>query len=95
MTPLVTWLLYPSARQILLPNAGLVVARLRLLGVQLLSLDDGVLAATGPCAWFSEENRQRLRERTCCLCRWLRRRTTARPRHCLAAESGAEGKGEP
>ena len=68
-----TWLEYPHPEQIALRNAAIAVARLCDAGVSVLALEGGVIAATGPAEWFTEENRLGLRRRAVALASYLER----------------------
>ena len=68
-----TWIAYPHPEHISLKNAAIAVSRLHDAGVSVLALEGGVIAATGPAEWFTEENRLGLRRRAVALASYLER----------------------
>ena len=72
MSTAATWLAYPDPQQLPLRSAAAALARLHEAGVSLLVLDGGVIAATGPGAWFTPDNRLALRQRAAALAAHLK-----------------------
>lgn len=56
-----TWLFYPDTKHLPQKKPAEIVENLQIVGVSLMTLSKGVLAATGPAEYFTSENRLRLR----------------------------------